>query len=141
MSYSKEQDKVMYIIGLITLGIFLAAGIFFYVNGSLLKSLMPPCMFYKITGYYCPGCGGTRAVYALFQGKFLTSLFYQPFILYTAVVGGWFMVSQTIERCSRGKIHIGMHFRPIWAYIGIGIIFLNCIVKNLFILVADVHLI
>ena len=140
MSYSKEQDKVMYIIGLITLGIFLAAGIFFYVNGSLLKSLMPPCMFYKITGYYCPGCGGTRAVYALFQGKFLTSLFYQPFILYTAVVGGWFMVSQTIERCSRGKIHIGMHFRPIWAYIGIGIIILNCIVKNLFILVADVHL-
>ena len=130
----------MYIIGLITLGIFLAAGIFFYVNGSLLKSLMPPCMFYKITGYYCPGCGGTRAVYALFQGKFLTSLFYQPFILYTAVVGGWFMVSQTIERCSRGKIHIGMHFRPIWAYIGIEIIFLNCIVKNLFILVADVHL-
>ena len=139
MKTTEIYDKCFYIIGWMGIGALTVLWII-WKAGFLGGITIPPCTLHSITGYYCPGCGGTRAVYALFQGKFLTSLFYQPFILYTAVIGGWFMVSQTIERCSRGKIHIGMHFRPIWAYIGIGIIFLNCIVKNLFILVADVHL-
>lgn len=139
MSYSKEQDRIMYIIGLIILGIFLIAGIFFFTNEGLLRAIMPPCAFYKITGYYCPGCGATRSVYALFQGHPLQSLFYHPFILYTFLVGGWFMLSQTIELFSKGKVRIGMHFRPIWAYVGIAIIFLNCIIKDLIIIISGVH--
>ena len=140
MSYSKEQDKVMYIIGLITLGIFLAAGIFFYVNGSLLKSLMPPCMFYKITGYYCPGCGGTRAVRFLLQGHVLKSLYYHPIVVYTAIFGSWFMISQTIQRLSKGKIAIGMRYRDIYLWIALAIAALNCLVKNLVLAIAGVAL-
>lgn len=139
MSYSTEQDKIMYIIGLIILGIFLIAGIFFFTNEGLLRAIMPPCAFYKLTGFYCPGCGATRAVYALFQGDLLESLFYHPFIVYTVIVGGWFMISQTVQRVSLNKVQIGMHFRPIWAYIGIAIIFLNCIIKDLIIIISGVH--
>lgn len=32
------------------------------------------CRFRDITGLPCPGCGGTHAVTALFQGRFLESL-------------------------------------------------------------------
>lgn len=28
-----------------------------------------PCMFHKLTGLHCPGCGATRAVYALIHGR------------------------------------------------------------------------
>lgn len=131
MSYNKEQDKIMYIIGCITTILFACAAILFYTKRGLLQRVMPPCAFYKIVGFYCPGCGGTRAVYALFQGHLLQSILYQPFILYTTVVGGWFIFSQSIERISHGKYPIGMHFRMIWVYIGIGLILANCIIKNL----------
>lgn len=47
-----------------------------------------PCLFHFITGLYCPGCGGTRAIRALFHGEILKSFCYHPFVLYavTAVM-------------------------------------------------------
>jgi hypothetical protein len=29
----------------------------------------PPCMFHKLTGLHCPGCGATRSAYALLHGR------------------------------------------------------------------------
>lgn len=33
------------------------------------SSLLPPCPFYRLTGYYCPGCGSTRMLYHLVHGE------------------------------------------------------------------------
>ena len=35
---------------------------------------LPKCLFHEWTGLYCPGCGGTRALYALLHGDLKTSL-------------------------------------------------------------------
>ena len=32
-----------------------------------------PCLFHMMTGAYCPGCGGTRAVKSLLKGEILLS--------------------------------------------------------------------
>lgn len=29
----------------------------------------PPCVFHKLTGLHCPGCGSTRAMYQLLHGQ------------------------------------------------------------------------
>lgn len=29
----------------------------------------PPCVFHELTGLHCPGCGATRAAYALLHGN------------------------------------------------------------------------
>lgn len=128
---SPEQDKCFYIIGWVCIGI--AALVYAAVKLGLFQKLggLPPCMLHRLTGYYCPGCGGTRAVKALFQGKILLSIYYHPIVVYTAAVGGWFMVSQTIERLSHGKWHIGFHYRDIYLWIALAIVVLNCLVKNL----------
>lgn len=34
----------------------------------------PPCVFHKLTGLYCPGCGNTRALAALLHGDIAGSL-------------------------------------------------------------------
>lgn len=46
-----------------------------------------PCLFRLLTGFYCPGCGGTRALKYLLQGQVFKSLYYHPLILYMAIVG------------------------------------------------------
>ena len=49
-------------------------------------------MFNKVTGYCCPGCGGTRAFRALLHGEILKSLYDYPPLIYAAVVYVVFMI-------------------------------------------------
>lgn len=102
--------------------------------------LFGPCMVHLLTGFYCPGCGGTRAVYALLQGQFVRSLVLHPIVPYTAVIGGWFMFSQTVERLSRGRLKIALHFRDVYLWTALGLILLNVLVKNLALILWGVDL-
>lgn len=43
-----------------------------------------PCLFRTLTGLYCLGCGGTRALRAWMQGKLWLSFCYHPLVPYTA---------------------------------------------------------
>src|ERR1017187_4496205 len=40
----------------------------FFFNPST-HGFYPVCMFHSLTGLNCPGCGATRALYALLHGK------------------------------------------------------------------------
>ena len=43
------------------------------------------CPFHVITGLYCPGCGGSRAVVALLTGHPAVSFLYHPLVPFGAV--------------------------------------------------------
>lgn len=133
-------ETTFYVIGWCCLGIFGFACLFFTITGIHLTHYLLPCAFHAFTGLYCPGCGGTRAFFYLMQGHFIKSFRYHPFVLYVAVLGGWFMVSQTIERLSRHRIRIGMKYRDLYLWIAIVIVTVNFIVKNLFLLVWGIDL-
>lgn len=89
-----------------------------------------PCVLRTLTGYYCPGCGGTRAVYALLRLQLWRSFCYHPLVPYGAVVYLWFMVSHTVEKCSRHRLRIGMKYHPFWLWAAIAILVINVLVKD-----------
>ena len=66
------------IAGWIALGLGIAGGhllrygIFDWMHGKDL------CAFHRLTGYYCPGCGITRACFALSNGMILKSFLMHP---------------------------------------------------------------
>ena len=99
-----------------------------------------PCVFYTLTGYFCPGCGGTRSLRALLSGKIFVCAVDFPMIFYAAVVFAWFMISQTIERVSGSRIRIAMRFRDVYIWIALLLIVVNCLVKNLALFVWHVDL-
>lgn len=51
------------------------------------------CLFKTVTGYPCPGCGGTRAAHALLHGNLQEALYINPFscllILFYVVMLVW----------------------------------------------------
>ena len=99
-----------------------------------------PCVFYTLTGYFCPGCGGTRSLRALLSGKIFVCAVDFPMIFYAAVVFAWFMISQTIERVSGSRIRIALRFRDVYIWIALLLIVVNCLVKNLALFVWHVDL-
>lgn len=140
MKTDPTSDKCFYIIGWVLIVLVLA--VLLMVQAGVLDRFggLPPCVLHSRTGLYCPGCGGTRAVIALLHGHILASLYYHPIVVYTAIVGGWFMISQTIQRFSQGKLRIGMHYRDIYLWLALAIVVINCLVKNLVLILGGVKL-
>lgn len=130
MVQEKKIENGLFVAGWCVIGVGLLYWLFAEKLGFHLGKFLLPCVFHQLTGIYCPGCGGTRASIALLQGHFVKSFLYHPFVPYTFVVGGWFLLSQTIERLSRGKVRIGMRYRDCYLWISLVIIGINVIVKD-----------
>ena len=128
---SKKEEKSLYILGWMLLA---AAVLLLGITKGLhmqMKIFSLPCVFRELTGYYCPGCGGTRACAALLQGKIVKSFLCHPVVLYTAVIYGWYMITHTIEYLTRGKLAAGMRYRALYLYLAAAIILIQWVVRNL----------
>ncbi len=125
-------ERNFYIIGLCIP--FVGAVLFWLkcvIPAEILTKLMFPCVFYVVTGLYCPGCGGTRALKALLEGKILLSFCYHPVVAYCAALYLWFMISHTIEYLSGHRWNIGMRYRNLYLYLTLVIIIINTAVKDI----------
>ena len=68
----KSADK--WLPGVILGATFLGIGIVIYFFNPSTHAFYPECQFHRLTGLDCPGCGMTRAVYALLHGHFLRAV-------------------------------------------------------------------
>lgn len=140
MKIDENTDKSFYIAGWI---VIIIAGIFLLmikVLGHGLPGVFPPCRVRMLTGYYCPGCGATRSFKALLTGHWIRALQYHAFVPYVFWLGGWFMISQTLERASGHRLPVGLHFRNLYIWIGLGILFGNFLVRDLALYFWGLHL-
>lgn len=78
---------------------------------AYLRALSPGCAFRRVTGCHCPGCGGTRAFFALLRGQLLTSLRMNPLVLSGAAAGGGWALLHGVERLSKGRLRLSRHFQ------------------------------
>ena len=79
-----------------------------------------PCLFHLLTGLYCPGCGGTRAVRAMMAGNLGMSFQYHPLVLYTAAVLTLELVSLAISKAAKNpRLYLG--HETLFVYIAAGI--------------------
>ena len=115
----------------------IVAGIIIFVGGlGILHALDlewiaqgAPCFIYSLTGWYCPGCGGTRAVKALLCGGLFDSIYYHPAVPYLAAWTIIFLCRQSLHYLSKGRIR-GFKYRNWHLWVTVLLFFLNFIIKN-----------
>jgi len=105
-----------------------AGAVVFFFNPSA-HGFYPICLFHKLTGLNCPGCGGTRSLYALLHGNFSLALKDNALfvLLLPAVVlrGVWFGRKIILHR------PVGQFFpaKFLWTLLAIAVVF--TVLRNL----------
>jgi hypothetical protein len=123
-----DTDRLLYEIGLVALGICIAAVLLYFCTGINLLTIGYPCLFNKLTHLCCPGCGGTRSIRALIRGDLWRCFYDYPPFLFGLAVYVIFMV-----RCF---LHVHFDVRKSkdgtvvkYLYVFMGLIFVQWIVK------------
>ena len=85
------------IIQIILIGIAVAGlSLLYFFQPAYLSHIYPQCLFHRLTGLYCPGCGSQRAASALLHGRLFQAAGYNlmfllslPLVGYSAFVFAW----------------------------------------------------
>ena len=101
--------------------------------------LFLPCLFHTMTGWYCPGCGGTRAFRYLLRGEWFQSFRYHPLILYTALVMTLEIVTFLAAKTS-GRNYLYLGHEKLFLYMAVGSVTVNFLVKNYLLIWCGVDL-
>ena len=78
------------------------------------------CYFHELTGWYCPGCGTTRALHQLLHGNMAAAFRFNPLAILLLPLVGYFAV-----RGHRGGV------KPIWIWVLVGVIIMFGVVRNI----------
>ena len=90
-----------------------------------------PCLFHKVTGLYCPGCGITRMIVSMFKGEFYQAFRYNMvmFVLFPFFI---FFIVDYLFSVIRKKDALFRKIPSIILYILIGILILFAVLRNIF---------
>jgi len=90
-------------VGAAALGaVFVAGSAWLYSTSPYRHQLGLPCPFLASTGWYCPGCGTTRAFYSLMHGDVSTAFRMNAvFVLFVVPLTAWAVWA--VIRSLRGK--------------------------------------
>lgn len=84
-----------------------------YLIFMKLTDLAIPCMFYKITGKYCPGCGITRMILAMLRLDFATALRQNCLLFFLLPCFLFYSIWKGIHYIKTGKQRSGLTERVV----------------------------
>lgn len=79
------------VVAIVMITLATVGAVWLYFHNPEHEPLAPKCVFWKYTGWRCPGCGSQRAIYWTLHGEFekafKTNALFYPALLYLAVYG------------------------------------------------------
>lgn len=90
----------------------------------------PPCPFRALTGLWCPGCGTTRALYALLHGDLAGAFGLNPLMVVALPYLGYYAASYA-SLGLRGRALANLFGSPLFAWLALWVILAYWILRNL----------
>lgn len=98
-----------------------------------------PCAMLSTLHVYCPGCGGTRAMFAFLQGHFMKSLYYNPAVLLGAVLVLYYEITVIVTIVkNNGKTYY--YNKATFLYLYLAIVVGFAVFRDVLLLVAQIDL-
>jgi hypothetical protein len=91
----------------------------FFVN-PVTTRFYPPCLFHELTGFWCPGCGTTRALHQLLHGNLAAAFRFNALSMAMLPVAGYLIV--------RGDAST---LKPTWIWVLLALIVAFAVLRNI----------
>jgi len=92
----------------VTVAAVFAGGAILYRTNPERAWWMPPCLFHKLTGLYCPGCGTARGLYKLLHGNLIGAWRMNPLMVITVPLLVYLVVRSSTQPRTEPKA------LPVW---------------------------
>ena len=105
-----------------------AAAALFFLD-PVRHGFIPPCLFHRLTGWNCPGCGATRALYALLHGDVIAALHDNALAVGALPSLAWMAIRNVFRR--RQGQRMAEAIRPAWFWSFFGVMAVFTVLRNL----------
>ena len=83
----------------------------------------PGCTLYKMTGLYCPGCGGLRAAHQLLHGRIGAAFHFNPLFVGGLPLVLWVLARATFRHLRDQPLFPAMKLGWLWIGVTIVVVF------------------
>lgn len=102
---------------------------FFAARNPYAETVFPPCPLLHLTGWQCPGCGGTRAMYSLLHGDILGSIAMNPLVVAGYLAVAISLVGVVLGRRGRARTAQLLYWAA--AGVAVGATVYSALIRNL----------
>jgi len=126
----EARPRASLVLGLVILafGCLAAAVLFFFNPGQ--HGFYPFCLFHRMTGLQCPGCGSLRALHQLLHGNVLEALRLNALLVLSFPLVSWLLARSAAPLF--GLRVRPLCIRPAWVWTTFALVAIFGIARNLF---------
>lgn len=117
-----RQSIVLWVVAAVAAG----CALLYFFNPAE-HMFFPQCVFHRVTGWNCPGCGGLRATHQLLHGHLETAFRLNPLFVVAIPAAIILLLWHFLKKSSEKK----NQFWPAWLWISLAVVIAFGIARNL----------
>jgi hypothetical protein len=99
-----------------------AAVLVLYFCDPASVAIYPACLFHRLTGLECPGCGSLRALHELLHGDLPGALRFNPLLVVSLPIFAW-LGWRFVRREIKGGPTVSVRPFLVWSFVAVWIAF------------------
>lgn len=93
-----QIKKMAIAVASVSIAIALFFVLVYYYSHDPAEDGAPQCLFRRLTGFDCPGCGSQRALHALLHGEIGMAWRFNPFVFFAVPVIVFYTCAEAVRR-------------------------------------------